>query len=330
MPSAPCTVRAASGWQLLIADSRTRVSMQFMVTVLAAAPVGLASNFLPLILVLSAGCALRGKCCGEPEKCYVCTMSVALFFFVVGLITQIVFQYMEHPDCSKSNFDGGCGYTLTDEFGGPEGTEEWDEGDIEVNYEDRSASAPAHRMSMLGHINFIFSVFAIAAIVFSLSVGCKVKANSVSVSPMQQQVPLQPAAPTFAPVAPAAAAATPTFAPAPLAAPAAAGSNVRELRAQATAAGVPPDAIEEARDADDPKAALLALIAAAKPDPAALQILNLKDLRAKAAAAGVPANQIEDARDGDDPKQELIALIMATVAPPVVYPSMSELQVRAD
>ena len=286
-----------------------------MVTVLAAAPVGLASNFLPLILVLSAGCALRGKCCGEPEKCYVCTMGVALFFFVVGLITQIVFQYMEHPDCSKSNFDGGCGYTLTDEFGGPEGTEEWDEGDIEVNYEDRSASAPAHRMSMLGHINFIFSIFAIAAIVFSLSVGCKVKANSVSVSPMQQQVPLQPAAPTFA--------------PAPLAVPAATGSTVRELRVQAAAAGVPPDAIEDARDADDPKATLLALIAAAKPDPAALQGLNLKDLRAKAAAAGVPANQIEDARDGDDPKQELIALIMATVAPPVVYPSMSELQVRA-
>ena len=313
MPSAPCTVRAASGWQLLIADSRTRVSMQFMVTVLAAAPVGLASNFLPLILVLSAGCALRGKCCGEPEKCYVCTMGVALFFFVVGLITQIVFQYMEHPDCSKSNFDGGCGYTLTDEFGGPEGTEEWDEKDIEVNYEDRSASAPAQRMSMLGHINFIFSVFAIAAIVFSLSVGCKVKANSVSVSPMQQQVPLQPAAPTFA-----------------LAVPAATGSTVRELRVQATAAGVPPDAIEEARDADDPKATLLALIAAAKPDPVALQALDLKDLRAKAAAAGVPANQIEDARDGDDPKQELIALIMATVAPPVVYPSMSELQVRAD
>jgi hypothetical protein len=86
----------------------------------------------------------------------------------------------------------------------------------------------------------------------------------------------------------------------------------------------------QARDADDPKAALLALIATAKPDPAALQTLSLKDLRAKAAAAGVPANQIEDARDGDDPKQELIALVMATVAPPVVYPSMSELQVRAD
>ena len=72
-----------------------------MVTVLAAAPVGLASNFLPLILVLSAGCALHGKCCGETEKCYVCTMSVALFFFVLGLITQIELQYMEHPDCEE-------------------------------------------------------------------------------------------------------------------------------------------------------------------------------------------------------------------------------------
>jgi hypothetical protein len=314
-----------------------------MVTVLAAAPVGLASNFLPLILVLSAGCALRGKCCGEPDKCYVCTMGVALFFFVVGLITQIKLQYMAHPDCAelKDVREDGCGYTLTDAYGGPckdsESsicTEEWDhsdvvfEGDYADGTDDQSISIKLHRMSLLGHINFIFTFLAIGAIVFSLSIGCKAKANSVSV--MQQQVPLQPAAPTFAPVAPAAAAATPTSAPAPFAAPAATGPNVRELRAQAAAAGVPPDAIEEARDADDPKAALLALIAAAKPDPAALQTLNLKDLRAKAAAAGVPANQIEDARDGDDPKQELIALIMATVAPPVVYPSMSELQVRAD
>jgi hypothetical protein len=265
-------------------------------------------------------------------------MGVALFFYDVGLVTQIKLPYLEHPDSGKQLWldDGGCGYTLTDDVAGPDGmTNEWDEEDMEISYPSGTAngglatmSTPGHRMSILGHINFIFTFLAIGAIVFSLSIGCKAKANSVSV--MQQQVPLQPAAPTFAPGAPAAAAATPTFAPAPLAAPAAAGSNVRELRAQATAAGVPPDAIEEARDADDPKAALLALIAAAKPDPAALQTLNLKDLRAKAAAAGVPANQIEDARDGDDPKQELIALIMATVAPPVVYPSMSELQVRAD
>ena len=293
-----------------------------MVTVLAAAPVGLASNFLPLILVLSAGCALHGKskCCGETEKCYVCTMSVALFFFVLGLITQIELQYMEHPDCEKGGYgDGGCGYTLTDEFGGKDGTDEWDPEDIEVHEYNGGGlgfTMPLHRMRMLGHINFIFSILAIAAIVFSLNIGCKAKANSASVSPMQQQVPLQPTAATFT--------------PALLAAPAATGPNVRELRAQAAAAGVPPRVIEEARDADDPKAALLALIAAAKPDPAALQTLNLKDLRAKAAAAGVPANQIEDARDGNDPKQELIALIMATVAPPVVYPSMSELQVRAD
>jgi hypothetical protein len=253
-----------------------------MVTVLAAAPVGLASNFLPLRLVLSAGCALHGKCCGETEKCYVCTMSVALFFFVLGLITQIELQYMEHPDCEEGGYgDGGCGYTLTDDVAGPDGmTNEWDEEDMEISYGtgngDGTISTPGHRMSMLGHINFIFSILAIAAIVFSLNIGCKAKANSASVSPMQQQVPLQPTAATF------------TLAL--LAAPAATGPNVRELRAQAAAAGVPPRVIEEARDAGDPKAALLALIAAAKPDPAALQALNLKDLRAKAAAAGVPAN----------------------------------------
>jgi hypothetical protein len=60
-------------------------------------------------------------------------MSVALFFFVLGLITQIELQYMEHPDCEKGGYGGGgCGYTLTDEFGGKDGTGEWDPEDIEV------------------------------------------------------------------------------------------------------------------------------------------------------------------------------------------------------
>eukprot|EP01046_Picozoa_sp_COSAG06_P020789 COSAG06_NODE_1537_length_9151_cov_2.179187_3_plen_1388_part_00 len=143
---------------------------------------------------------------------------------------------------------------------------------------------------------------------------------------LQQQVPLQPAAPTFASVAPAAAVATSTFTPAPLAAPAATGSNVRELRAQAVAAGVPPDAIEEARDADDPKAALIALIVAATlvasqaPMPvgstaaeqeAELQACGVPELRKKAAKAGCDDDAIEEARNTDDPKAALIALIVA-------------------
>jgi hypothetical protein len=122
----------------------------------------------------------------------------------------------------------------------------------------------------------------------------------------------------------------PPTAPPPTAPPAAASTTtVKELREQAVAAGVDSDAIEEARDQDDPKAALLALIASAKPDPVMLRTMNTKDLRIKAGAIGVGADAIELARDSDDPKEALISLIMAAVAPPVALPSVSELQVRA-
>eukprot|EP01043_Picozoa_sp_COSAG02_P025347 COSAG02_NODE_1421_length_12690_cov_13.851561_3_plen_491_part_00 len=102
-----------------------------------------------------------------------------------------------------------------------------------------------------------------------------------------------------------------------------------ELRTKATEAGCDEDAIEDARDANDPKAALIALIVAATPaaPPAAvpavlagptpaeqeaeLQACKLPELRKKATEAGCDEDAIEDARDANDPKAALIALIMS-------------------
>ena len=83
---------------------------------------------------------------------------------------------------------------------------------------------------------------------------------------------------------------------------------------------------QEARDSDEPKEAIIALIvnaseakavaaargaATLRAVEAELQQLKLPDLRKRAAAAGASADAIEDARDGDDPKTALIALILA-------------------
>jgi hypothetical protein len=79
-----------------------------------------------------------------------------------------------------------------------------------------------------------------------------------------------------------------------------------DLRRRAADVGVPASQIEDARDGDDPKRELIALITAAAPP---LSSLGVGELRRRAASAGVPAHQIEDARDSDDPKSALIALI---------------------
>jgi hypothetical protein len=118
--------------------------------------------------------------------------------------------------------------------------------------------------------------------------------------------------------------------------------SLKELRARATAAGVAEASIFslmlaiqssivnrqlDARDTDDPKAALIALIVAATPvasrasvgptvaeREAALQACKVPELRKKAAEAGCDDDAIEDARDMDDPKAALIALIMSSMA----------------
>jgi hypothetical protein len=99
------------------------------------------------------------------------------------------------------------------------------------------------------------------------------------------------------------------------------GLSVKDLRSRAAAAGVSEDAIEDARDGDDPKKDLIALILAAQTgsqmSAEELSGLSVKDLRSRAAAAGVSEDAIEDARDGDDPKKDLIALILATQSNPL-------------
>ena len=94
--------------------------------------------------------------------------------------------------------------------------------------------------------------------------------------------------------------------------------SVKDLRKRAADLGVSEDAIEGARDGDQPKEDLIALIVAKQSGGGAaaaleaeLAPLTLKELRARAAAEGVSEDAIDDARDGDQPKDDLIALIVA-------------------
>ena len=77
-------------------------------------------------------------------------------------------------------------------------------------------------------------------------------------------------------------------------------------------AGVDKDKIEDARDSDDARASLTALIIEAEgsadsqgPLLDELRQLGLKQLRLRAAAEGVDEDAIEDARDGDSPKEDV-------------------------
>ena len=101
--------------------------------------------------------------------------------------------------------------------------------------------------------------------------------------------------------------------------------TVGDLRKRAISLDIDKDAIEEARDADEPKAALSALISQAQaatgaavtatvsqPDEAAgLSMLSVGELRVRAVALGFDEEEVEEARDAEDPKEALIALIAA-------------------
>jgi hypothetical protein len=112
--------------------------------------------------------------------------------------------------------------------------------------------------------------------------------------------------------------ATKVYDPAPGAVPVSTDSAydampVKELRMLALEMGVDGEAIEIARDEDDPRAALLALIQAHAdvqqepgPDYASMSV---RDLRGIAAEHGADPEAIELARDSDDPVQELTLLI---------------------
>ena len=91
-----------------------------------------------------------------------------------------------------------------------------------------------------------------------------------------------------------------------------------DLRKRAAAAGATEDDIEDARDSDNPKEALMELILAQQEKSAAttaeFEGLTLKELRQRAIEAGVDADDIEDARDADEPKEAMIALLIAKAA----------------
>eukprot|EP01045_Picozoa_sp_COSAG04_P015751 COSAG04_NODE_1268_length_7478_cov_41.075620_2_plen_472_part_01 len=99
--------------------------------------------------------------------------------------------------------------------------------------------------------------------------------------------------------------------------------RLSELTRRARAAGATEQSIEDARDADDPKSAMAALVLArearaggAQPAPGLQQLreelgrLKLSALEARAAAAGATEEDIEAAVDEDDPKPALIDLIL--------------------
>lgn len=111
--------------------------------------------------------------------------------------------------------------------------------------------------------------------------------------------------------------------------------SVKELRARATTAGVDADALEEARDMDDPKSAIVELVvastAAPNPDPRILRTqlqdklkkISTKQLREIAAREGVAADAIEDARDADNPQSALCELIVALDHPADILSKLS-------
>lgn len=94
-----------------------------------------------------------------------------------------------------------------------------------------------------------------------------------------------------------------------------------ELRKRAIAEGVEDDKLDEADDADDPKAflvdAILEKIGAVVPEKGSakvteeeLKALKRSELRKRAEEAGASAQAIDDADDADDAKEAFIKLIM--------------------
>lgn len=88
---------------------------------------------------------------------------------------------------------------------------------------------------------------------------------------------------------------------------------------------------QDARDSDEPKKAIIALINNAKQTKALdearkgatqralkaeLQQLKMPELRKRAVAAGASSDAIEAARDDDEPKEAIIALVLAQSAQP--------------
>eukprot|EP01043_Picozoa_sp_COSAG02_P032706 COSAG02_NODE_2197_length_9546_cov_12.648354_4_plen_255_part_00 len=89
--------------------------------------------------------------------------------------------------------------------------------------------------------------------------------------------------------------------------------TMKELREHAASCGISADAIEAARDGENPKMELTQLIEAYRMPPSGpdLTAMTMKELREHAASCGISADAIEAARDGENPKMELTQLIEA-------------------
>ena len=91
------------------------------------------------------------------------------------------------------------------------------------------------------------------------------------------------------------------------------------LKKRAKAAGATEEEIEAAEDADDAKAATVALVVSyeqAAEDPAVAlreELAGLKPsvLKKRARAAGATEEQIEEADDAEDPRAAMVALVLA-------------------
>ena len=92
--------------------------------------------------------------------------------------------------------------------------------------------------------------------------------------------------------------------------------RVKALKLRAAEMGVDPEAIADADDADDIKAAVIRLIlnhkepAAEEALRATLGAMKVKALKQRAAEEGVDGEAINDADDADDIKAEVIRLIL--------------------
>jgi hypothetical protein len=102
-----------------------------------------------------------------------------------------------------------------------------------------------------------------------------------------------------------------------------AGLRLKELRAQARREGVGAEAMEAAADSDDPKQAVIELLAqrksASRTDDAQtddalrheLSSLRLKELRLRARRAGIGEGPLDSAADEEDPKAAMVELLLA-------------------
>jgi hypothetical protein len=118
------------------------------------------------------------------------------------------------------------------------------------------------------------------------------------------------------------------------------GLRLKELRKKAKQVGVDEDKLDDAIDAIDAKAAIIALILEAQtlneaPDSDAqlakqkqdlmdeLSALRFKELRKRAKAYGLDEGQLDDAADCDDPKAAMIELIIVAQLSSASQPSSS-------